>query len=237
DNFSKHQTFNANVEFTDFDNVFMSKSQLNAFRRQVYQTVEHTLASKHKRNLSIKPIEIQNNIKEFTDYKFVDGIDFNVKEKNVVYSPETYTLEDVQKFISKAKSQNKNAYLDLPNFTTETDVQLLKDIVEKTGVGVVANNYYALDFTTNTIIGAGLNVYNNITAEGLNKPYILAENPKPQEYQFPYMTLRHCPIKSHIGGDCNNCKYQDDYEYVMDNGKVLKLKRKKLSTCTFYLTD
>ena len=52
---------------------------------------------------------------------------------------------------------------------------------------------------------------------------------------YPYMTLRHCPIKAHIGGDCLNCKYQNGYIYKMQSGKELKLKRKKLSTCTFYL--
>ena len=137
----------------------------------------------------------------------------------------------------RANSQNKNAYLDLPNFATESDVKLLKEIVQKTGVGVVANNYYALDFSDKMVIGAGLNVYNSLTSAVLDKPYIQAENTKNQQYQFPYMTLRHCPIKSHVGDDCKNCKYQNGYEYVMDNGKVLKLNRKKLSTCTFYLTD
>lgn len=237
DNFNKHQTFNADVFFTDFDDVFILKSQLNAFRRTVYQTVEHTLASKHKKNIILKPLKKQKTVKEFTDYKFVNSLDFNILEKNVVYSPETYTLEDITAFTKKVKEQNKNAYLDLPNFATETDVKLLKEIVSKTGVGVIANNYYALDITDNLVIGAGLNVYNDITANVFNKPYILAENNDNQQYQFPYMTLKHCPIKSHVGGNCKHCKYIDGYEYVMESGKTLKLKRKKLSDCTFYLTD
>ena len=121
--------------------------------------------------------------------------------------------------------------------TEESDKSVTAEIVEKTEVGVVANNYYALDFTDNLVIGAGLNVYNNTTAHTLNKPFIRAENVKNQEYTYPHMTLKHCPIKSHFGGDCKNCKYSNGYEYVMDNGKVLKLKRKKLTDCTFYLTD
>ncbi len=237
DNFNKHQNFNANVYFTDFDDVFMSKGQLNAFRRLVYQTVEHTLTAKYKKNLTQKPIKKEKAVIEFSDYKFVDGLEFSVKQKNVVYSPETYSLENVTAFFNKANELNKNAYLDLPNFATDKDVKFLKDLVDKTGIGVVANNYYALGFTDNLIIGAGLNVYNNMTAHALGKPFIRAENLNDREYLFPHMTLKHCPIKSHVGGDCKNCNYSDGYEYVMDSGKVLKLKRKKLSDCTFYLTD
>jgi len=51
------------------------------------------------------------------------------------------------------------------------------------------------------------------------------------------MTLRHCPMKNLLNGSCSNCPYEDGYSYKMEGGKVMKLKRKKLSTCTFYLTD
>ena len=37
--------------------------------------------------------------------------------------------------------------------------------------------------------------------------------------------------------DEEKCVYQDGYEYVLDSGKVFKLKRKKLTDCTFYLSD
>ena len=124
DNFNKHQNFNANVYFTDFDDVFMSKGQLNAFRRLVYQTVEHTLTAKYKKNLTQKPIKKEKAVIEFSDYKFVDGLEFSVKQKNVVYSPETYSLENVTAFFNKANELNKNAYLDLPNFATDKDVKL-----------------------------------------------------------------------------------------------------------------
>ena len=48
DNFNKNQTFNCKIDFTDFDNVFISKSQLNAFRRLVLETVEKSLTKKYK---------------------------------------------------------------------------------------------------------------------------------------------------------------------------------------------
>ena len=87
-----------------------------------------------------------------------------------------------------------------------------------------------------TVIGAGLNVFNKESAAALNKPYITAEAEMGSKIDFPLMTLRHCPIKSHVGGKCSDCKYNGGYKLKMENGKVMKLKRKKLSTCTFYLT-
>ena len=85
------------------------------------------------------------------------------------------------------------------------------------------------------IIGGGLNVYNSHTAKALKYPFIPSENGLVEKKDFAYMTLRHCPIKTHVGGSCKDCKYKKGYEYQMENGKTLKLKRKKLSTCTFYL--
>ena len=82
-----------------------------------------------------------------------------------------------------------------------------------------------------------LNVYNNVAASVFDKPILTAESDISTKVKAPYMTLRHCPLKSHLNANCKNCLYSNNYTYRMDNGKVLKLKRKKLSTCTFYLTE
>ena len=85
------------------------------------------------------------------------------------------------------------------------------------------------------VIGAGMNVYNSVTANVLGEKFITAENEIGERVDYPYMTLRHCPMKSHLNASCDKCPYKDGFIYRMDNGRVLKLKRKKLSTCTFYL--
>ena len=88
----------------------------------------------------------------------------------------------------------------------------------------------------NKIIGAGLNIYNSVSANFFNLPCITAESDISTRINSPYMTLRHCPIKQNLKTDCKNCKYNTNYKFKMENGKILTLKRKKLSTCTFYLT-
>ena len=139
--------------------------------------------------------------------------------------------------INLCKTYNVHAYLDTPNFALQKDIELLSNIIEKTKIGIIANNYYALNFDTDIIIGSGFNVYNNITASIYNKPIITAESNISNKLKFPYMTLRHCPMKSHLTADCKNCPYKSGFTYRMESGKRFKLKRKKLSSCTFYLTD
>jgi len=111
---------------------------------------------------------------------------------------------------------------------------MLREIVEETQIAVVVNNLYALNFNTEKIIGGGLNVYNLYSACYFNLSYIQGEG---GDYKMPYMTMRHCPMKSHLNANCKNCPYKDGYEYVMQNGKRLKLRRIKMSSCTFELRD
>ncbi len=235
-NFAKSQTFSASVEvFTD--GAFMPKKELNDFRRNVYACAYDKIVSRYKRNLPLFKEKISGKVTPFTDFVFVYNESFSANEKNVVYSPEIYTLEGVQEFIASCEKLGKTPYLDTPNFALEKDISLLKEIISLTNIAIVANNYYALTLSKNIVIGGGLNAYNAVTASELGYPVITAESQIASRVDFPYMTLRHCPMKAHLSANCANCPYVDGYAYKMDNGKTLKLKRKKLSTCTFYLTD
>lgn len=238
--FSKSQIFNARINDCIVEKVFIQKSKLNEFRRKVFESAKEYLVNKYKKDIKEEVINLTfKPIKKFTDFVFIEKeseFNQNIKEKNIIFSPEEYNQSVILTLNEKCKAVNKNLYLDLPNFALEEDIKLLKDIVYKTKVGVVANNYYALTFECDMVIGAGLNVYNDITASCYSYPILSTESENYGEIDYPYMTLRHCPIKAHIGGDCLNCKYQNGYIYKMQSGKELKLKRKKLSTCTFYLT-
>ena len=237
ENFKKSELFDADIEFVSFNNVFLTKSQLNEFRRNVFEKVVNFIINTHKNNENKIKININYKIKKFKDFKIVEKLSEDFGNQNIIYSPEVYELNDIKAFIKKCKSLNKNAYLDTPNFALEKDIDLLKNIIDVTNIPIIANNYYALSFNTQKVIGAALNVYNTVTAGVFDLPVITAESNISTKINFPYMTLRHCPIKSHLNCDCSNCKFSNNLTYKMDNGKVFKLKRKKLTTCTFYLTD
>ena len=236
-NFSKNQIFSAEINFIKTDYVFLAKKQLNEFRRKVYDRLFEVLTKPYKKN--IKQIKISNSYRssKFEDFEIVENKDFKSTKQNIVYSPSEYILEDIIDFQNICNKSNKKAYLDLPNFALEKDIKNLKEIIQKTNISIISNNYYSIEFKTENIIGAGLNVYNNITASVFKKPIISAESQIGSKIDFAYMTLRHCPFKEHLKASCDRCPYKEGYEYKMDNGKVLKIKRKKLSTCTFYLTD
>ena len=234
-NFSKSEYFEVKINNCEIGNSFVQKSKLNEFRRKVFECAYEHLTKCFKRNLKTVKVSVCDCVKEFNNFQTVENIEDKLQEKNIIYSPEIYELKDVLSLKEKCEKQGKKLYLDTPNFALKKDIELLKEIVQKASVGVVVNNYYALSFDCEKIIGGGLNVYNLVTASYLSLPIICAESSLFERVDFPFMTLRHCPIKSHVGGNCKNCKYTDGYEYVMDSGKALNLKRKKLSSCTFYL--
>ncbi len=236
ENFTKSEYFVGNTKIACLENVFILKQNLNAFRRKVFDKAKEILTTP-KYTVDIQKLPKLPKITAFSDFCIVEKLSDNMTAKNVVYSPSEYDESDVLAFKNRCVELGVKPYLDTPNFALEDDIKLLKSIVKNCQIGIVANNYYALDFDCEIIIGAGLNVYNNFTAFELEKEFFVAEGDMAKRIDFAYMTLRHCPIKNLLKGSCENCQFDDNYSYKMESGKVLKLKRKKLSTCTFYLTD
>ncbi len=230
-NFSKSDIFNAQLEVLSLDNVFLPKQKINEFRRKVFEKAREVLTKTDRQSLSKIRITKYNNYRELSDFATIQDLSLPTA-KNVIFSPSEYRLQDIIKLKTECDKHGKKLYLDTPNFAEKADIEILKFLIEKTGVPIIANNYYALSFNVEKVIGFGLNVYNSYSANELALPFISAE--KGNE-NAPFMTLRHCPIKTHLHGSCKNCLYHDGYQYKMDGGRRLKLKRKKLSSCTFYL--
>ena len=242
-NFNKSDLFEAELH-CEAENIFLPKQKLNEFRRDVFEKIKNILIEHKKEKLnkiSLKLIKNNKNIKKFTNFieilnNFKGFFEKNnkIKEKNIIYSPNEFNLKDIQEFIKICEENNKKPILNLPIFALKEDVEMLSDIVEETHIAVVVNNLYALKFNTEKIVGGGMNVFNSYSANYFGLPFIQAEG---DAYKMPYMTLRHCPMKSHLNANCNNCPFEDGYEYVMQNGGRFKLRRIKMSSCTFELRD
>ncbi len=236
-NFNKSKLFEIKLN-AKLNQVFMPKSQLNEFRRKVFEELEK--AFEIKKHLQKTTVKTDYKLNALTNFKIITNLKAlqNTSEKIVLYSPDVYDKKDVSIFTETCLSFGKTPYLNLPPFVTKQDINLLDEILKDTRLGVVANNLYALKYKNPKIVGGGLNVYNNFTAEFFNLPCLVAENAELNaNIKMPYMTLRHCPIKEFCKSDCANCKYEDGFKYKMQSGRELKLKRSKLSTCTFYLVD
>ena len=235
DNFNKSDLFEVDLKISALDNVFMPKQQLNEFRRKVLGEVENILIQTNRTPLSQIKIEFSKPAVKFANFQFVETVGSNFVEDNIIFSPEEYNLNEIVEFKNKCINLNKKPYLDLPNFATKKDIQILKEIVDSTKIPVIVNNLYGFVFNTDKVIGPGLNVYNNLSGTLYDSKVITAESNVGTRINFPYMTLRHCPFKANMNASCKNCPYSNEYYYRMENGKVLKIKRKKLSSCTFYL--
>lgn len=232
--FSKNEYFVPQINF-ETNNAFLTKKQLNEFRRNVYEKLIEKLTEINNKKFQKIEIKINKNIKKFNNFQIIDNISNNFSEKNIIFSPEIYSINEINKFKEKCDKENKNAFLLLPNFATEKDIILLEEIISKTKVGAIATNLYALLLKTNLVAGGELNIYNSVSANLLNIPILSAENNLSTKVEVPFMTLKHCPMKEHLGAKCSACPYADGFKYVMQNGKTFSLKRKKLSSCTFYL--
>ena len=233
--FSKSDLFSCQLSFHKFDNIFLPKQKLNAFRRDVFETIFNHITKSYERNISHVKIATNYKPKTISDYKIIESLNQSFDRENIIFSPEEYNIYEIIEFQNKCQKLGKKALLDTPNFALKKDIELLSNIINQTKISIVANNYYALSFNTGIVIGGGLNVYNTHTAQIYNKPILCAEANIGANITAPVMTLRHCPFRNLLNATCDNCPYSQNFSYKMDNGTILKLKRKKLSSCTFYL--
>lgn len=214
-----------------------------------------------KQIINEEKIEIYDNfdeIKQKNSKKIVIFDDFN-KIKNFnndnlyVFKPSEYK-EDVLENLYK-KFEKENIFLSLPIIASQKEVEILRRILDKCPKwGVYANNYYAFDLRSfdKIIVGENMNVCNDFAVKFyseqgaknivLSKEFFVDENIKNSGanlfkldgYYSEYMTMKHCPIKANVGGNCANCLYNDDFVYKL-NGKEFSLKRNKIVECQFVL--
>lgn len=230
--FSKSEFFDANLT-CELGRVFVTKSVLNEFRRQVFESLKNDLIKMDRSPLTKIKLDKKSKICEMQNVQFVDKAE-NIVGDIVVFDPEEYVEADILKFKNKVENLGKKFVLNLPNFALKNDVEFLKYLVEKNKIDVMVQNSYALDFDVKKYIGGGMNVYNSWTSEYFDLPFVAGEN---GQYKMPYMTMRHCPMKEHNNGNCPNCPFDNNYVYKLESGKTFRLRRKKLASCTFYLTD
>lgn len=248
----------------EIDEIFARKSEINNMRRVCSEKLIKELLKKYTREENNEKIEIkfekkskkhsENLIKIENISKFNEIKD---KTNKIIFSPNKFDLKEIIKFAAYCEKSKKEGFLDLPIYANEKDILFIKNILKNANtLGIIANNYYALDLVNvnKIIIGMGLNVFNNFSVDFYEKMgiknIILSKELKSYDlknfssninlYMFAkgrdeYMTLKHCPFKEFFRSKCENCKFCEGLEYKMQNGKKLILERKKLSSCQFCL--
>ena len=244
------------------DRVFMPKSQINALRRQAVQLLDDALLEKNKsvflvKNPDFTPDFVTNiptvnnaNLNKIDKLYFVnEDCDLSLTSDGyVAYSPTVYSVEKVGAFISKFSSifKDKKLYLNLPIIASGKDLKVIKEIIENfTKIGIVANNYYALMINRETIIGTGLNVYNDYTASAHfanGAVAVISSIERPVDNTLDYssnptlMTFTHCPYKVAKNSSCANCTATEPLVYIDERNNKLTIRRYKIKYCYFELT-
>ena len=247
----------------DTNGVFLPKSILNQFRRELVSFVEnqilnsysHTLATFNELNYNnlrnevflnkLQPKNIAIIDENFTEYNLLENYDF------IVFKPSNYSINTIEKYL---KLFGEKFTLNLPTIANFNDISLIDKILKSLPEikNLYANNIYGLYFTKN---------YNVITSPLLNTKNtyaiksLLCKNIRTisssieasiefantnnlvffKEGLFPLMTFAHCPFKTIYQNSCSNCRYSDGLTYSNPNLNTYTVKRFKIFNCYFEL--
>lgn len=254
------ENFDAEIE-----NVFMRKAVLNEIRRQAQDklkteilNINNSIYSKNMQK-SGKNIEIfEKNHKKttiFASNSLKELEKYTKENQKLIYKFENFNAFEIKSFCKKFP--DCLLYLDMPVLISKQDYDVTKLLLnEISNLGIVANNYYALEMTdrNKTIVGVNMNVYNSyavkfyvdngfkdiiMTQEKIDYESIKNSGANLfmlEEYYPEYMFFKHCPIKEHLGGNCLNCLFEKGVKYRLNN-KSFEIVRKKICSCQFILKD
>lgn len=240
--------------------VFLTKSQLNTLRRNCLEQLTKKILEKYEKTHKIQEKSLFLDKKqlifdkklptaEIIEFDDFDKVDLTEK-KIFVYKPNNFD-QKIQALYDK--NADKNIFISLPVMADKSEIDKIKQILFYCkDWGVVANNYWALELKAQeqTIIGSKLNVYNSHSVKyyagrGYNKIILSIEEMgeikncgiilfEYCKFYPEYMIFRHCPLKEHFSGSCNNCKYDNNLCYTF-NSKEFKLIRQRINSCQFVL--
>ncbi len=185
---------------------------------------------------SMKILEITENCKllQFENVNIIDENTINFFDY-LIYNPSVFVLEDISSFKLKA---GVKAVLNLPNIARGKDLEVLEDIICKSGIeNYIVNNLYGIELCKNKNILFG--PFMNIVNSGLNLTAISSiENPQPDKNnityvfgRFPIMTFTHCAKKS-LNGDCpKGCSGYENFTLTDEKNNKFSLRRFKAGYC------
>ena len=240
--------------------VFMPKSVLNELRRNVYESFYNKIVAEYEKKNIKKVVESSFELLNLVDdnnYSVI-VVDKYVKDVEnydmVIFAPNDYSLSTINQFY---KEYGKKFYLNLPVICNYLDRQVIEKVLsefDNSKIGLVANNLWALHYAKmgySVIGGYMLNIANEYTVAYLNSlginTFIKSIEPI-LNIEFGYgltyngkvslMTLCHCPYKTTYDyKDCNNCKNNNNLQYVDDIGHEYMVNRYMVAGCYFELKE
>lgn len=242
----------------DFEEVFIPKSVINDLRRNAINELTNQMLSGKKPKVEfVKTDFAEQKINAQQSYILTDNAN-NIanKEMTYIFSPNEFSQKEIEGAVEQSKLIGAKLYIDMPIVARHNDLKLIDDIILKFNrddFGLVANNIYVFDYIDkfDIIAGLGLNIVNKYS-----KSFYLSLGAKDIIYSVEanindvdengvvytkgnpvLMTLTHCPFKMLFNNTCNNCTYKHNLIYKMQDGRTLKIRRKKIASCYFEVVD
>ena len=223
--------------------IFLPKSQLNAFRRQVFDNLFEfeKLQDRqypYKELLTKKPCLDEEKKKICvigSDFSCVEGLDI------AIYKFDDYRKEPDEAFLQGSFEK----YLYLPPLATTLDLDRFSEVVEKYGLdGVYAESYGGIAFAVEkgfgVFAGVGINLTNRVSIDELTKVpnvkhYALSKELSEMEIKalcvndaftltsgdVKLMDLCYCPFEK----TCGKCDKKRVYTLTDENARQFPVRR------------
>ena len=243
------------------DGVFAPKSLLNGARREIISTLENATILANEKHLNAKFNEsnyqkilckkIQTTPKNIV---VVEDANFNFESNTIyVYSPKSYSENDVIAVLQKTKPEN--FALEIPVIMKADDKLVFEKLLQQlpNNICLYVNGIGGLNYAIKgyKVIASPLaNIRNTFAIKCLNKlgvTTICASIEENFEFAnkhgligfakglFPLMTFAHCPYKAITKTTCKNCAFDENLQYTSNSKTTYKIKQTKLSNCYFAL--
>lgn len=231
------------------DGVFIAKSQLNAFRRTVYDNIVNELAPVLQKPSFDYEINNQPSIFDSKSLLIIDEDFEDIKDFEfdvAVFTPKNYHDKDLfNKFFTDLKTNACKKFLYLPPLYNTVDNGLIGGLLSDFD-GIYVDGYYGVElakvYNTSLILGCGTNIFNSVSANVarevatdyvVSKELTLSSKSGLGGYylsggSLKVMDLCYCPFNR----DCAKCKGAD-YSVLSDGERDYTLRRYKLDGCRF----
>ena len=242
--FMKTDGLPVDVEFSTIDlqgNIFIPKSELNAFRRSLYTAFYESKTATYNaqyeyENVCLPKLEGKNGKTAVIANNF-DNLTVDV----AIYKADDYNASLSRSFIEGSFEK----YLYYPAFATETDIQAIeKRLAQGNFDGIYAENYGGIAFAKahriKIFAGTGFNLINSLSIKGLLQEdcvayYAISKEANQEEMaglagekafalssgNIKIMELCYCPF----GKTCSVCDKRSVYNLTDEGGRVFPVRR------------
>ena len=235
--------FTIEIEELTVGNVFIPKSLLNSFRREIYERLVNVTFGREK--LLEEEIIFDNALNGSNQKTAVVASSFSWTEKVApsiaIWKPYDYTLEPDKHFLSGVFEK----YVYMPPLTTEKDLERIQQLIKQYNLdGVYSENYSAISFARENkffvFAGTGFNLTNKLSVQKLLEEkcvqyYAVSKELDEKEQaeldsakgftltsgNLKLMDLCYCPFEK----TCKSCDRKSIYSLTDENNRVFPVRR------------